>query len=179
MKAFAIDAFDFGRLKEQREGDLALAELPRLAQECAEGADKSQGLHWSVAGGTHESGHLQLVVKVNGPVQLVCQRCLQPFGFEIDSTSTLILAKDETQADQIEQMLDDDSLDVIVGSKTMNLRDVVEDEALLAIPQAPKHVQCPAGAVAAAVAAKQAQAERQEEIAVKPSPFAVLKNPKH
>jgi uncharacterized protein len=173
MKAFAIDAFDFGRLKEQREGELPLAELPRLAQECA---DAQGSLHWSVAGCTHESGQFQLLVKVAGTVQLVCQRCLKPFGFDIDSTSTLILAKDEAQADQLEQMLDDDSLDVIVGSRTMDLRDLVEDEALLAIPQAPKHAQCPS---APARAAHPESAPQDEAIVVKPSPFAVLKNLKH
>jgi uncharacterized protein len=32
---------------------------------------------------------------------------------------------------------------VIVGTRSMNLMDLIEDEALLALPQAPKHDVCP------------------------------------
>ena len=172
MKAFAIDAFDFSRAKEQREGELALADLPRLVEECA---DSSGVLRWSVSGGTHESGHLQLFVTVDGVVRLFCQRCLKAFDFDLSSASTLILAKDEDGADHVEQMLDDESLDVIVGSKEMNLRDLVEDEALLAIPQSPKHADC---SVDAAAMTWQ-QSGEPEPIVVKPSPFAILKDLKH
>ena len=165
MKPIAIDAFDFGRLKEKREGEVPVAEFTRLAQECV---DTSGMLRWTLVGGTHESGHPQLVMQVSGTVMLVCQRCLKPFPFSIASESVLVLAHDEAQADQIEAMLDDDSLDVIVGTKALDVADLIEDEALLAIPQAPKHDECPDKATMQVDAA-----------AVKPSPFAVLKNMKH
>ena len=172
MKVSAIDAFDFGRAKEHRRGELALADLSRLAEECA---DSSGTLRWSVVGGTHASGHLQLFVKVDGVVRLFCQRCLKAFDFDLSSASTLILAKDEDAADEIEEMLDDESLDVIVGSKEMELRDLVEDEALLAIPQSPKHADC---SVDAAATTEQ-QSGEPEPIVVKLSPFAILKDLKH
>ncbi|MBC7512823.1 MAG: DUF177 domain-containing protein [Herminiimonas sp.] len=166
MKPAAIDAFDFGRGKDRRDGEVAVAELPRLAHECV---DASGILRWEIVGGTHASGHPQLVMHVAGDVQLVCQRCLQPFGYPIHSASTLVLAHDEAQADQIEAMLDDETLDVIVGSATMNLVDLIEDEALLAIPQAPKHASCPGAETRV----------RIDDSDAKPSPFAVLKNLKH
>lgn len=172
MNAFTIDAFDFSRVKEQRTGRIAVADLPRLAAECA---DSIGDLAWSVAGGLHASGHLRLSVTVVGTVHLQCQRCLKPLAFDIDSASTLILTKDEAQADQVEQALDDERLDVIVGDKEMNLRDLVEDEALLAIPQSPRHEQCP-GDAAAARSVPQAD---EESNASRPSPFAVLKDLKH
>ena len=166
MKPLVIDAFDFGRAKDRRDGEVAVANLPRLSRECV---DTSGTLHWETAGGTHASGHVQLLMQVSGEVQLVCQRCLRPFGYPIDSASTLVLANDEAQADQIEAMLDDESIDVIVGSAAMNLVDLIEDEALLAIPQAPKHVSCPGPEAAM----------RAGDGDAKPSPFAVLKNLKH
>ena len=164
MKPVAIDAFDFGRMKEQREGELAVAKLPRLARECVE---SSGTLHWTLTGGTHDSGHQQLMLRVEGAVQLVCQRCLKPFSFAIASQSVLVLVQDEAQADQVEAMLDDDSIDVIVGAKAMDVIELIEDEALLAIPQAPKHAQCVE------------QIAGKEDIVVKPSPFAVLKDIRH
>jgi uncharacterized protein len=166
MKPLAIDAFDFGRLKEQREGEIPVAELSRLVQECV---DSSGVLHWVLTGGTHASGHPELNLQVTGAVQLVCQRCLQPFSFGIDAESVLVLAHDEQQADEIEASLEDDAIDVIVGSKAMNVVDLIEDEALLAIPQAPKHAACAADNAAGGA----------ENIVVKLSPFAALKNLKH
>ena len=166
MKPLVIDAFDFGRAKDRRDGEVAVATLSRLSSECV---DTSGILRWEIAGGTHASGHPQLLMQVSGDVQLVCQRCLRPFAYPIASASTLVLANDEAQADQIEAMLDDESIDVIVGSAVMNLVDLIEDEALLAIPQAPKHGVCPG---AAAVI-------RIDNGDAKLSPFAVLKNLKH
>lgn len=164
MIAVVIDAFDFGRLKEQREGGVLVSDLPRLVKECV---DSEGSLHWNLRGGTHESGHPQLDLRVTGSVNLVCQRCLRPFSFAIESASILVLAHDEAQADQIEAMLEEDT-DVIVGSKNLDMADLIEDEALLAIPQAPKHVQCP-GRIDTA----------NEIIVSKASPFDVLKNMKH
>ena len=165
MSAIAIDAFDFGRLKDQREGDVPVSQLSRLTEECV---DAEGTLHWQLRGGTHESGHSQLSLRVAGSVNLICQRCLKPFAFEIDSESTLVLARDEAQADQMEAMLAEEELEVIVGSKALDIGDLIEDEALLAIPQAPKHLQCPDRIAVA-----------DEIIVAKPSPFAVLKNIKH
>lgn len=168
MKPIVIDAFDFGRLKEWRDGEVSVAELARLTQECV---DNSGMLHWTLSGGTHASGHPQLTMQVSGNVMLVCQRCLKAFEFGIASESVLVLANDEAQADQIEAMLADDSLDVIVGSKTLDVADLIEDEALLAIPQAPKHAECPDQLTAQTVTTGVATG--------KPSPFAILKNMKH
>ena len=169
MKPIAIDAFDFGRHRERREGEVLIAQLPRLAKECVETLGV---LNWCLAGGSHDSGHPQLNIQVTGDVTLLCQRCLQSFAFRIASESVLVLALDEPQADMIESMLDDETLDVIVGSKTMSVIDLIEDEALLAIPQAPKHDQCPGHAM-------RSSAPEADSIDVKPSPFAVLKNMKH
>ncbi len=161
MTAFVIDAFEFARQKEHRTGQIAVADLPRLAKE----SPNSPGLlHWALAGGNGRLGNPQLVLSVSAAVQLVCQRCLMPFPLEIVSESLLILAKDDADADKIEEMLDDDEIEVIVGSREMNLLDLIEDEALLALPLSPKHEVCP-------------DASRLEvQKSGKPSPFAALKD---
>jgi uncharacterized protein len=61
----------------------------------------------------------------------------------MDSSTLLMLGKDDEEADEIEEVIDDESIDVVVGSRSMNLMDLIEDEALLALPQAPKHDVCP------------------------------------
>lgn len=163
MEAILIDAFEFSRLKESREGALAVAQLPRLANESVA---QTGMLRWVLHGDMHQQGHPQLVLAVSGSVQLMCQRCLTPFEFAIDSQSVLVLAKDEATADHIEAVLDNDDIEVIVGSRQFNLTDLIEDEALLAIPVAPKHEACPDQAVPGS----------QAGIGKAPSPFDALKN---
>ena len=144
MSAFVIDAFEFCRNGLLREGVTPVAEMPRLAADCA---DKSGEIRWSIQGGLTRQGYPSMTLAVAGTVQLVCQRCLAPFSFAIDSSTMLVLGKDDEEADQIEEILDDDSIDVIVGSHTCDIRDLLEDEALLALPQSAKHEVCPATAL--------------------------------
>ena len=162
MNAFVIDAFEFCRLKECREGEIAVADLPRLA---VESVDSSGSVRWSLQGGSDRQGHPQLVLSMSGSVRLMCQRCLTPFAFAIASESVLILAHDEASADQIDALLGDESVEVIVGSRTFDILQLIEDDALLAIPLSPKHPTCPDQLMVDA-----------DKGADKVSPFAVLKN---
>ena len=102
---------------------------------------------------------------VSGSVALVCQRCLTPVVFAIESTSVLVLARDEDGADDVEALLEDEVAEVVVGSEVFNIVDLVEDEALLAFPQSPRHEAC-SGRLPLSTS-NDAEGE---------SPFAVLKN---
>ena len=92
---------------------------------------------------------------------------MTPLKFDIASESVLVLAKNDEHADEIDALLADDTIDVIVGSKALNVSDLIEDEALLSLPQAPKHDVCPDNAAVDSVMN-----------AKKPSPFDVLKGMK-
>jgi len=140
MNALVIDAFEFCRSNGSREGVTPVAEMTRLTQDCA---DTSGTIAWSVVGSVSKLGHPQMRLSATGTVQLVCQRCLKPYAYEIDASTMLVLGKDDAQADEIEELLDDETIDVIVGNKAMNVLDLVEDEALLALPHTPKHDVCP------------------------------------
>ncbi|MDN4052079.1 YceD family protein [Massilia sp. YIM B02763] len=161
MSAFVIDAFEFCRNNGRREGVTPVAEMPRLAADCA---DASGTISWSIQGGQTRQGYPMMTLSVSGTVQLVCQRCLQPFGHELDSSTVLVLGKDDEEADEIEEILDDESIDVIVGTHAMDIRELLEDEALLALPQAPKHEVCPDTTLVDSV--------KSEKV----SPFAALKS---
>lgn len=140
MNALVIDAFEFCRTNSTREGVTPVAEMERLAKDCA---DKSGAVTWHAEGGTSKQGFPQMRLSVAGTVQLTCQRCLTPFAYEIDSATLLMLGESDANADEIEEIVDDETIDVIVGTRSMNLMDLIEDEALLALPQAPKHEVCP------------------------------------
>lgn len=162
MSAFVIDTLEFCRLKERREGDVAVADLSRLAEDTV---DKSGVVHWLLQGGSDRLGNPRLALSVSGAVQLMCQRCLTPFAFEIASESILVLAKDEGSIEEVEVLLADDGVDVIAASKALNIAELIEDEALLAMPLSPKHEICPDKVALDALKG-----------AKKVSPFAVLKN---
>ncbi len=161
MNAFVIDAFEFCRLKERREGEIAVADLTRLAGELV---DKSSVLRWALQGGSNMHGHPQLLLSVSGVVRLMCQRCLTSVDFNVASDSTLILAADEDSADEIDALLADEVVEVIVGSRNFDMAQVIEDDVLLAMPLSPRHEVCP-GQVTL-------EASKDEKV----SPFAVLKN---
>ena len=161
MSALVIDAFEFGRSNGHRDGTMPVARMTRLSKDCA---DDSGELSWAIDGSTTIHGHAALTVAVAGTVQLVCQRCLNPYAFAFDASTVLVLGKDDDEADQIEEMLDDESIDVIVGSRSCDLGELIEDEALLALPQVPKHDVCPDTKLLDALNAE------------KPSPFAGLKD---
>lgn len=161
MSAFVIDAFEFCRSGGYREGVTPVTEMNRLAADCA---NNSGEITWSIQGGSTPQGYPTMTLSVAGPVQLVCQRCLAPFDYHIDSSTQLVLGRDDAEADSFEEVLDDDSIDVIVGSHAADIRELLEDEALLALPQAPKHETCPDTGVLDTL--------KSEKV----SPFAGLKN---
>ena len=160
MSAFVIDAFEFSRSNGHREGVTPVAEMSRLNKDCA---DTTGQVAWAVDGATSRQGYPQLTLSVCGTVQLQCQRCMAPFAYEMDSETVLMLGKDDADADEIEEAIDDESIDVIVGSRTCDIRDLIEDEALLALPQSPKHEVCPDSKLLDLLKSE------------KPSPFAGLK----
>jgi uncharacterized protein len=162
MNALVIDPFEFCRLKDQRKGEIAVSDLPRLT---AELTDDSGLVEWSLQGGTGKLGYPQLTLAISGNVQLRCQRCLAPFAFSMTTESLLVLAPDESSADQIDALLDDDEIDVIAVTRELDVIGLIEDEALLALPLAPKHEICP----------DQAQPPGLKN-AKDDSPFSVLKN---
>lgn len=162
MNALLIDAFEFCRLKERREGEIPVADMPRLAKESV---DHAGVLRWTLQGGKDKLGHPQLTVSVAAPVTLICQRCLAPFVFDIASESVLVLAPDEASANEMDALLEDEAVETIVGSRDFNVAELLEDEALLMIPVSPKHEVCDPLPVSEGAVSDE-----------KVSPFAVLKN---
>ncbi len=159
MNDTIVDAFEFCRLGEQRSGVTPVAALARVR---AEAADAGGEIRWSFSGGRHSKGFPQLVMQVEGDVGLICQRCLSPFRHPVASEMALVLGRSEADADEVEESLDDESIDVIVGSTAQDLVQLVEDEVLLSLPQSPRHEICPGEAPTLPV-------DKPE------SPFAVLK----
>lgn len=113
-------------------------------------------------GSVNSEGKPSLQLQVTGSLQLRCQRCLEPFAFEVNAAANFILVADEQAIPSEED--ESDEMDYLVADMQMSVIDLIEDEILLALPLAPKHAE------------GQCEASNQSKLdeLKKPSPFAQL-----
>jgi uncharacterized protein len=158
-----LNVAHFAADEQQAVGDWAIAELPRLADsECpvdavsplkvpAGGAkaptraesDHTRRVRWRAVGSARRVGGeaqpwLHLLAEAD--VVLQCQRCLQPLNEPVRVDRHFRFVADEDAAAALDDELEDE---VLALPKSLNLRDLVEDEMLLALPLVPRHAVCP------------------------------------
>ncbi|MVW71908.1 MULTISPECIES: DUF177 domain-containing protein [unclassified Bordetella] len=180
--ATVVDAFALARQGGSLQGEVPLSRMTRAIEGLPEQPQGDAGLvRWSVRGemgkgvvGSSIAADQPLLhLHVEAHPVLICQRCNDPFVFDVDSSTVLQLVKSEDELDD-DLSMDTQDPDVVdslpekvVGSHRFDLLAQVEDELILSIPFVPKHLVCP-GAQAEDGDAQQASATQR------PSPFAVL-----
>ena len=151
-----IDGFEFASAGAKQQGVWPLRDFPRLRDVLASDAGE---VAYEISGVRDERGRPGLRLKVKGTLMLRCQRCLEAMAFDVDTDETLVLAA--TLAEIHAEPADSHAPDRVVAGKEMALRELLEDELILAVPYAPRHEDCePAGA-----------GDRAEKV----SPFAGLR----
>lgn len=83
---------------------------------------------------------LWLGLSAQARVWLTCQRCLQPMAVDLALQRRLRFVHGESQAAALDADSDDD---VLALSRSLDLRELVEDELLLGLPLVPRHDCCP------------------------------------
>ncbi|PLZ02605.1 hypothetical protein CY652_10215 [Burkholderia sp. WAC0059] len=145
-----VDLFEFARGGRDAAGALRLQELPRMLNEVpADAPDSDAVFEWRAEGATQpelqdngvEGPQPYLRLAVHGKAWLGCQRCLAPYGQAFDVDAVYRIVATEAEADEFP--LDDDEVEVIVGSRHFDLVDLIEEELLLSLPLVPKHDVCP------------------------------------
>ena len=71
---------------------------------------------------------------------LVCQRCLGPVEAVLDADRSFLFVAGEDAAAALDADSEDD---VLALTRSLDLRELVEDELLLALPLVPRHEECP------------------------------------
>lgn len=105
-----------------------------------------------------------LQIQARATIWFTCQRCMQPYRTEVVVDRAIRFVRGEDQAEALDAESEED---VLALPRELDLRALVEDELLLALPIVPRHEACPdAPPVPAASAPAPAQAQR---------PFEVLK----
>jgi len=166
MDRLYIDTLEFARLGRKLEGRAPLQQFSRLVGDLPAQAGDAV-VSWSLSGESTLAGLSFLDVRVQACVTLLCQRCLSPFEYPVDSRNRLQLVKFEADLED-ESDLDEDEIERIVGSKRFDVLELVEDELILGLPYVPRHEVCPSDPTLPYAGAK--EVERN----VRPSPFAVL-----
>ena len=138
-----IDGFEFASAGAIQQGVWPLKDFQRLRDMLASEAGE---VSYQVQGTRDERGRPALRVKVEGTLQLRCQRCLEPLPFEVKVEDLLVLAA--TLSEIHAEPADAYAPDRIVAGKEMPVRELIEDELILALPYAPRHEGCAPGAAA-------------------------------
>lgn len=171
-----IDTTELTRAGGVLEGDFGADELPRLASSLANDdfrlAWRASGARRAHAeGGADELLHLSFA----GDVTMPCVRCLGDVSVHLEGERHFRLVVSEAQAAR--EDIEDAEYDVLVGGKRFDLGELIEDEAIMALPPVVRHEQCelPAGIDAAADGdGREAPDERADEGGERIRPFAAL-----
>jgi uncharacterized protein len=112
-------------------GSVAVAKLQRLAAvlDDTEGVLTAQ-LHIA----RNRQGRPHLFGALRGELGLVCQRCLRPFRWPLEVAIDLRLV--DSEAEETEALKDGECW--LIEDDRLPLQEIVEDEALLALPLAPR-----------------------------------------
>jgi uncharacterized protein len=140
-----IDGLEFARSRDRLSGDWPIADLPRLRNAVQSGT----ALRYELEGVPEEQGRPALRLKVAGTLQLACQRCLGALEHPLRVDALLLLFDSESDIEAVS--LDAETPDSIMATKEMAVRDLIEEEVLLAIPYAPRHEECKSSTDAAGV----------------------------
>lgn len=151
-----LDSLEFAASGGRLAGEFALADLARLAGSLA---SRAGTVRYELVGRIDDEGKPRLSCKVEGTLELVCQRCLDTMFWPIATASDLRLVADEAALAEVDEP---EGPELLAAQKDLSVRDLVEDEILLALPIAPKH---PEGRCQLAFASGEASTR---------NPFAVL-----
>jgi uncharacterized protein len=151
MTVPTIDTHEFTRRGDSAAGREPVAALERLASMLLA---PDGTLDWRLGGrselGADGARKAFLHLGVAGTVRMRCVRCLEPIEVALEVGRDYRLVATEEQAER--EDADEESVDVLVASRRFDLGALVEDEAIMALPAAPRHADCTAPAAAAAQA---------------------------
>ncbi len=130
---FVIDTFDFVRNAGEHYGKIPLVELDRLRDYLS---NNDGELAYNINGILDEDRRPALHIAVKGNLHLRCQRCLGKLVHILDLQTKLLLVNNEVELDQY---YEDDSVDAILATPSIDVWHLIEDEIILGLPVSSRH----------------------------------------
>ncbi len=112
---------------------IPLTELPRVARELA-GTD---GEATGKVRFARQLGQAVADLEVSAQPEVVCQRCMQPMRWPVTVKSRIALVSDYGAADRVPEGLEV----FLVEADSVSVRDLVDEEVLLALPHVARHAE--------------------------------------
>jgi len=139
-----IDGFEFAAAGDSVRGAWRAGEFSRLRELLH---DDAGTVEYELRGRRDALGRHWLELSVSATLRLTCRRCLEALEVPLHEQVTLWLAGSQAELDA--QPVSAEGPDGVIASKEMAVKDLVEDQLLLALPYAPRHEQCAARGSAA------------------------------
>ena len=142
---FRLDVAAFAKEAAQLEGRWPLRRLDRLAGAAVADAQPptASEVAWDARGERRpvHTGETQVWLHVGATtcLALECQRCLKPVDVPVQIRRSFRFVHGEDAAAQLDADSDDD---VLALTRALGLRELIEDELLLALPLVPRHEVC-------------------------------------
>ncbi|MEN8177634.1 MAG: YceD family protein [Pseudomonadota bacterium] len=155
-----LDPWRYVNLAKRTNGSYSLGDLPRLRGCLAEQQGEAR---FDLEFSRDKQHRACLHGTVEAQLVLECQRCLGTILFPVKSKVSLAFVESLEEAENLPDDLDPE----LVENGQVELRNLIEDELLLALPQVPTH---PVGECASGMGEK----PNEKPVAVRESPFAVL-----
>jgi uncharacterized protein len=127
-----IDPLRMAETGRLLKGEYSLAELDRMQDLLL---DRSGEVTVSLEFGIDAEGIRYMKGRLQAVVALECQRCLQAMQAPIDANFALGLVRKDDAAEKLPSHYEP----LLVESDALFLRDIIEDELLLALPLVAKH----------------------------------------
>jgi uncharacterized protein len=162
---WTIDPATLGTKPKVFRGTLRPGDLPRLRELVA---DPEGALEYTVSARLDSKRRKVVSCIIKGFAQLTCQTTMEVFRHDVSVNDRLVLVEDESALPPIE--MESEEEDFVVADGYLDVRDLVEDAVILALPMIPRKP--------GVVGAVGASAGPEPEEPVRESPFAALKRPK-
>jgi len=159
-----VDVLKLCQQSLELEGQVRLAELPRLAEALPTDTGE-RVLHPVLQFSIDDEGHRLMQGHLEISIPVVCQRCLEIMEYPIHAELRCAFVVSDEQAKSLPGHLEPVLLEA--DATHTALYDLLEDELLLSLPIAARHEQC-----GELQATEQQREEQQTEVRKKP--FAAL-----
>ena len=142
-----LDVTTFAQEGAVMKGQWRLSGFERLISACAPDAavstEKGALVEWQIAGERKlvlgADPQIWLHLKAYAEVNLTCQRCLDHVFCPLQVDRHFLFVKDETAALEWDEAIEEEVLEM---TSSLDVRTLIEDELLLALPLVPRHEMC-------------------------------------
>jgi uncharacterized protein len=132
-----VDLVDLARDGGSVEGELDAAGLPRLSTMLTAPMGR---IRYRLQGRIDEQGRPGIGLQLEGRLGLTCDLCGGRLDWSLDESSGYFFVDDETQVGALPITAEGD--EPLVASRRFDVQDLVEEQAILALPISPRHAEC-------------------------------------